>query len=104
MIRKAFLMTLRPGQQEEYARRHNPIWPELQATLRAHGARNYSIFLEPRTDQLFAYVECESDARWAQIAATDVCRRWWHFMRDLMHTHDDDSPVVVELPEVFHLE
>ena len=42
MIRKAFLMRLKPGCQAEYARRHHPIWPELQAALKAHGAHNYS--------------------------------------------------------------
>ena len=47
MVRKAFLMTLKPGHQAEYQRRHNPIWPELQQVLREHGVRNYSIFLDP---------------------------------------------------------
>ncbi|MEP6912931.1 MAG: L-rhamnose mutarotase, partial [bacterium] len=64
MIRKAFLMALKPGQQDEYKRRHNPIWPELQATLRKHGVRNYSIFLDNEKDQLFAYAEIESEQSW----------------------------------------
>ena len=54
MIRKAFRMTLKPGLQAEYERRHNPIWPELQAILKRHGVSNYSIFLERDTNQLFA--------------------------------------------------
>ncbi|MXG36744.1 L-rhamnose mutarotase, partial [Escherichia coli] len=27
MIRKAFVMQVNPDAHEEYARRHNPIWP-----------------------------------------------------------------------------
>ena len=103
MIRKAFLMTLKPGCQEEYERRHNPIWPELQATLKDHGVSNYSIFLDRGTDRLFAYAEIESDARWQQIAQTEVCRRWWAHMKDLMLTHADNSPLATDLEEVFHL-
>ncbi len=103
MIRKAFLMTLRPGWQEEYERRHNPIWPELEATLRAHGVRQYSIFLDRRTDRLFAYAEIESEARWEAIAATEICRRWWAHMAELMLTHEDLSPLAEPLDEVFHL-
>lgn len=104
MIRKAFLMRLKPNQQAEYLRRHNPIWPELQATLQQHGVHSYSIFLDRETDKLFAYAEIESEERWAAIADTDVCRRWWAFMKDLMATNEDNSPVVIPLDEIFHLE
>ena len=37
MIRKAFVMAVHPGHEAEYERRHRPIWPELEAVLRAHG-------------------------------------------------------------------
>ena len=103
MIRKAFLMKLRPGCQAEYERRHNPIWPELQDVLKQHGAENYSIFLDTRTDSLFACVEIESEELWAQIATTEPCRRWWSHMKELMLTNADASPVAVTLDEVFHL-
>jgi L-rhamnose mutarotase len=104
MIRKAFLMRLNPGNQAEYERRHNPIWPELQAALKAHGVHNYSIFLDAATDKLFAYAEIESEERWQQIAQTEICQRWWAYMKDLMQTNADNSPVAIELKEVFHLD
>ncbi|MEP7271130.1 MAG: L-rhamnose mutarotase [Acidobacteriota bacterium] len=104
MLRRAFLMTLKPGSQEEYQRRHNPIWPELEAVLKEHGVGNYSIFLEPSTNHLFAYAEIESEDLWQQIAATEVCRRWWSSMRDLMLTNSDESPLTVPLKEVFHID
>lgn len=97
-------MQLRPGQQAEYERRHNPVWPEMQTLLSAHGVRNYSIFLDRATDRLFAYAECDSEERWRAIAATEVCQRWWAHMRALMDTHPDNRPVSVELAEVFHLD
>ena len=74
MIRKAFLMTLKPGCQKEYERRHNPIWEDLKAVLKEHGVANYSIFLNRETDQLFAYAEIESEERWQQIAQTEACQ------------------------------
>src|SRR2546427_4378337 len=30
MIRKAFRMSVHPGGEHEYERRHNPIWPEFE--------------------------------------------------------------------------
>jgi L-rhamnose mutarotase len=105
MIRKSFLMTLKPGCEVEYERRHNPIWPELEAVLKDHGVSNYSIFLDRNNNrQLFAYAEIESEERWQLIAHTDVCRRWWSHMKDLMLTNEDNSPQAAELEEVFHLQ
>jgi len=103
MIRKAFFMSVKPGSEAEYARRHQPIWDELAAVLRAHGSHNYSIFLDPSTRQLFGYVEIESEARWAAVAQTEACQRWWKFMGDIMPSNPDHSPVSRELQEVFHL-
>ena len=64
----------------------------------------YSIFRDPATNDLFAYVELESEQRWAAVASTDVCRRWWEYMRDLMPVNADGSPVAADLTEVFHIE
>lgn len=104
MVRKAFLMKLKPGMQEEYERRHNPVWPEMAQLLKAHGVGNYSIYLDRQTDNLFAYVELESEQLWEEIARTEVCRRWWEHMEELMLTNDDASPVSIPLTEVFHLD
>lgn len=93
MIRKAFKMSVYPGQHAEYARRHQPIWRELEETLLAHGVRSYSIFLDEATSELFAYAEIENEARWSAIAETEVCRRWWQYMREIMPSQADNSPV-----------
>lgn len=102
MLRKAFVMSVHPGQEQEYQRRHRPIWAELAAVLTAHGVHNYSIFLHPGTRQLFGYVEIEDEARWQAIAATPVCQRWWKHMSDIMPANPDHSPVSTGLAEVFH--
>ncbi|ENT4089294.1 L-rhamnose mutarotase, partial [Klebsiella pneumoniae] len=57
MIRKAFVMQVNPDAHEEYQRRHNPIWPELEAVLKDHGAHHYAIYLDKERHLLFATVE-----------------------------------------------
>ena len=67
--------------------------------LIAHGVRSYSIFLDESTSDLFAYAEIESEAQWDAIASTEVCRRWWRHMRDIMPAlrrqsrQDDENPI-----------
>ena len=104
MIRKAFRMKINAGAAEEYERRHRPIWQDLEAELLQHGVRTYSIYLDPETLDLFGYVEVEDEAEWARVASTDACQRWWRFMRDVMPTNADNSPMSKDLREVFHLE
>jgi L-rhamnose mutarotase len=104
MIRKAFVMSVNAGQEEEYEKRHRPIWPELETVLKEHGAHNYSIFLHPETRQLFGYVEIEDQARWDAIAQTAICRKWWTHMQEIMPSHPDNSPISQELREVFHID
>jgi L-rhamnose mutarotase len=53
MIRKCFVMQLNLGAENEYRRRHNPIWKELKEVLSSHGVHNYSIALHAETGQLF---------------------------------------------------
>ncbi len=103
MIRKAFVLSVHPGMEAEYQRRHNPAWGELLDALKEHGARNYSIFLHPQTRQLFGYVEIENEAHWNALANTPICRRWWKYMADIMPANSDHSPVSTPLKEVFHL-
>lgn len=103
-MRKAFRMAVHRGREQEYERRHNPIWQELADTLLAHGVSSYSIFLDADTGDLFAYAEIDSEQRWEAIAETEVCRRWWGYMREIMPANSDDSPVARPLREVFHME
>ena len=102
-IRKAFVMSVNTGAEEEYEKRHNPIWPELEKVLKVHGVSNYSIFLHPETRQLFGYAEVESEEQWASIASTEICQKWWKHMSDVMPSSVDHSPVSASLREVFHL-
>jgi len=103
-MRIAFKMSVNKGMEEEYEKRHNPIWKELEDTLKKHGVITYSIFLDPTTNELFAYAEIKSKEKWDKVAETDICKKWWKYMGPLMPSNPDNSPKSVELKEVFHIE
>jgi L-rhamnose mutarotase len=106
MVRKAFVIQAKPGMAAEYEKRHNPIWPELEQALKRHGVSNYSIYLREDTGELFGYFEVEDEERFRHIAETEVCRRWWRHMTEVLICASPDSPKAQEelLREVFHLD
>jgi len=100
----AFKMQLKPGVAEEYRRRHDAIWPELAALLKAVGIGDYSIYLDPPSGALFAVQQLAEGERTAELPSHPVMRRWWSYMADLMETNPDGSPRVTRLTRVFYLE
>lgn len=104
MIRKAFVMQVNPDAHAEYKKRHDEIFPELVTELKNHGSHHYSIFLDKERNLLFGYVEIEDEARWNAIAKTEACQKWWAFMKDIMLSNPDNSPISQELEQVFYLD
>ena len=60
MTRLAFRMKLFKGFEEEYQKRHNELWPELQKLLNETGIHEYSIFLDETTNDLFGFLKADS--------------------------------------------
>lgn len=104
MIRKGFKMKLYKGYEEEYKKRHNDLWPEMKTMIKEHGGSNYSIFLDEETNYLYGYIELKDEELWSKSAETDICKKWWAYMADLMETNDDNSPVTIDLKDMFYLE
>lgn len=75
----------------------------MKEMIHEYGGSNYSIFFDKETNILFGYMEVESEEKWAKSADTEICRKWWHYMADIMETNPDESPVSVDLKEVFYL-
>jgi len=100
----AFLMRLKPGHESEYRRRHAAIWPELQEALTRAGVRDYSIFLDAVTLNLFAVLRLTPDNARDALPSMPVMRRWWDFMADLMEVDATHRPVERALTPVFHMD
>jgi L-rhamnose mutarotase len=104
MERIGFTMKLFPGKAEEYRRRHDAIWPELAALLREAGVSDYGIYLDPETNTLFATLNRAPGHGMDDLPRHPVMRRWWDYMKDIMASNPDGSPVVVPLAPMFHMD
>lgn len=104
MLRTAFKMKLKPGYAQEYKKRHDEIWPELVKVLEEAGVSDYSIYLDTETNILFAFQKLTDDNQAKEIPNNPVVKKWWAYMADIMDTNPDNSPVEVNLKEVFHMD
>ena len=104
MEKIAFRMRLNPGMAGEYKARHDAIWPELAALLKAAGVSDYSIHLDEETGLLFGVLWRRDDHTMDRLPDHPVMKRWWAHMADIMETKADNEPVAVPLRTVFHME
>ncbi len=104
MKRVAFKMQLKPGYEAEYKKRHDEVWPDLAQLLKEAGISNYSIFLDEETLTLFGVQELSDNNTADTLPETDIMKKWWAYMKDLMDCNPDNSPVVTPLEEVFHMD
>lgn len=103
MKRIALKMKLFEGKTEEYKRRHDELWPDLEVLLKSIGIVDYSIFLDEETNILFGTLKIDDPDQLNELPGHPVMKRWWAYMADLMATNPDNSPVSVSLKEVFYL-
>ena len=103
MERVAFKMKMFAGFEAEYLKRHDEIWPELVSLIKQTGISEYSIFLDKETLSLFGVLKAEKAASLDDLPNHPVMQKWWLYMRDIMETNPDNSPVSVPLTEIFYL-
>lgn len=103
MKRVAFKMKLFKGCEAEYKKRHAELWGELKELLYSKGIYDYSIFLDEESSTLFGSLKIADPKKLDELPAHPVMQRWWAFMKDVMDTNEDNSPVSIPLKEVFHL-
>ena len=103
MQRIAFKMQMHKGCEAEYKKRHDALWPELQELLKTTGIQEYSIFLDETTNSLFGVLKIENAVSLDALPAHPVMQKWWAYMKDIMESNSDNSPVSIPMKEIFYL-
>ncbi|WP_158855870.1 L-rhamnose mutarotase [Lunatibacter salilacus] len=103
MTQVAFSMKLYPGFALEYEKRHEEIWPELVRLLKEAKITDYHIFLDSESNTLFAFQQVDRTGSSQDLGSTDIVKKWWAYMADIMETNADHSPVTTPLKKVFSL-
>jgi L-rhamnose mutarotase len=75
----------------------------VRAVLQKNGVYDYVIYLDEKTDTLFAFQHTKGDVGSQDVGSEEAIRKWWHYMKDIMETNADESPVSIPLEEMFYL-
>lgn len=103
MHRVAFKMKLQKGQETEYKKRHDALWPELRELLKNTGISDYSIFFDESTNDLLGVMKINNPDALNDLPNHPLMKKWWTHMKDIMNSNEDHSPVSIPLKEVFYL-
>jgi L-rhamnose mutarotase len=97
----AFVLRVRTGQEAEYLRRHDRLWPDMKAALLDAGIVHYEIWLHAPTGLLFAH-QIRRRGEGPSAEAQAVMARWRAYMADVLEM-DGDTPVREPLARQFRL-
>ena len=75
--------------------RNSDIWP-------MSGGMDMS-FLDESTLSLFGVLKAADPKALDKLPSQPVMQRWWAYMKDIMESNPDNSPVSIPLKEVFYL-
>ena len=103
MQRVAFKMKMFAGKIDEYKKRHDEIWPELVLLLKNTGIQDYAIFLDEETNSLFGVLKIADKTLLDVLPEQPVMKKWWAYMKDIMESNANNSPVSTPLKEVFYM-
>lgn len=103
-MRIAFKMQLHKDFEAEYKKRHDELWAELKDILKQASVSDYSIFWDEATNDLFGVLSVSDEEKFNDLRNHPVMKKWWRYMKDIMESNEDGSPVVVELKEMFYLQ
>ncbi|MEE9322171.1 MAG: L-rhamnose mutarotase [Granulosicoccus sp.] len=90
MAAHAWVLEVRPGYEDEYKRRHDELWPEMEVALKASGITSYTIFRHGLT--LFGYFET-ADLRSTinALREDEANKRWSEYMAPVMKIDIDPA-------------
>jgi L-rhamnose mutarotase len=101
VIRKAFVLRLKPGALADYVYWHDNIWPELKAAIATEGIAEITLW--NHEDMVFLHSEVRDAAAWDRLWASDIHKLWaTERMDSLMFYRPDGVVDSQELSEIWH--
>ncbi len=98
MVSKGLALRLKPGAYDEYKKRHDEIWPEMQEMM---NRLDMHMVIYRRGDILFVHETAPSEEHFARAAADPVTPKWNEYMKEVLVSDADGELIFKELPLAF---
>ena len=95
---------IKPGKLEEYTRKHQEIWPEMEQLMRSAGMRNYSIW--NHGNDLIGYYEYLGMGKKMAVYKDnqEILDRWNLHMGGIMEMDCDENGDVLNYSQIWLME
>ncbi|MBT5874891.1 MAG: L-rhamnose mutarotase [Candidatus Latescibacteria bacterium] len=98
MIHTGQVLKLKPGCYDEYKKRHDKLWPELEEVMTTHGV---DMVIFRFNDFLFLHGTAPTQQDWDAIANNPVTPKWNAHMAEVLETDEAGEIELHALPEAF---
>ena len=102
VIRRAFILRLKPKSFAHYKHYHDHIWPELVREIESSGIAQITTFANEL--ELFLYSEIYDKKGWDKLWSSKIHDEWAKCMEPLMQFRPDGKVDARPLREIFHLQ
>lgn len=107
VVRKGWVIKVKPEKLEEYKALHANPWEAVDAQLKECNIRNYSIYY--RDGYLFSYLEytgTDWEADMAKMAADSATQEWWKLTDPCQEPVESagEGEWWADMEEVYHLD
>jgi len=92
------VLKLRPGCYDEYKKRHDELWPELDQVMKSYGL---SMVIYRHEDLLFVHEQAPSDESFQKMGAHPITPRWNKNMSEVLQTDARGEVIFISLPLAF---
>lgn len=103
VTRCGFTLKVAPERLPEYLEAHQSVWEDMRDALSRTGWKNYSLFVDVDTGDVFGYFESDDvDTAIAAMGDEDINTRWQAEMAKYFASPDGGDMKV--LPQYFYLQ
>jgi L-rhamnose mutarotase len=71
--------------------------------LKTSSVSEYYIFIDDNTNELIGTLVISDQIKFEELPDQPIMKKWWEYMKDIMKTNPDNSPVSIPLEQVFYL-
>ena len=98
MQRACFTFEIYPDKADEYKKRHDELWPEMERMMHA---QDVSMVIYRHGEWLFIHGTAPTEEHFRRTGTDPITPKWNEYMKDVLQVDETGDLIVHELPLAF---